>query len=197
MSIGAAKRWSRVAGTGRAGEGGTLGQRLWKARWCYLFAAPSLLLATAFSFYPTVASWYFSLLDWSGLTSSFTFIGLANYQEVIHDSYFWQAFLRSFLFMFAAVPIKFVLTLIVAIILNDKLLRLSPLFRTLFFLPVVTTAAIDGIVMTFLFSPVNGPINRALIDVHILPKRWTSWEIRTPPSGRSWRSSSGSPSASR
>lgn len=170
MSIGAAKRWGRLAGTGRAGERGTLGQRMWKARWCYLFAAPSLLLACAFSFYPTIASWYFSLLDWSGFTSSFTFIGLANYQEVIHDSYFWGAFLRSFLFMFAAVPIKFVLTLIVAIILNDRLLRLAPIFRTLFFLPVVTTAAIDGIVMTFLFSPVNGPINRALIDVHVLAK---------------------------
>lgn len=170
MSIGAAKRWGRVAGTGRVGDRGTLGQRMWKARWCYLFAAPSLLLACAFSFYPTIASWYFSLLDWSGFTSSFTFIGLANYQEVIHDSYFWGAFLRSFLFMFAAVPIKFVLTLIVAIILNDRLLRLAPIFRTLFFLPVVTTAAIDGIVMTFLFSPVNGPINRALVDVHVLTR---------------------------
>ena len=170
MSISAAKRWGRVAGTGRAGDRGTLRQRMWKARWCYLFAAPSLLLACAFSFYPTIASWYFSLLDWSGFTSSMTFIGLANYQEVVHDSYFWGAFLRSFLFMFAAVPIKFVLTLIVAIILNDRLLRLSPVFRTLFFLPVVTTAAIDGIVMTFLFSPVNGPINRALIDVHVLSK---------------------------
>ena len=57
MARGAAKRWVKVAGSGRAGDSGTLGERLWKARWCYLFAAPSLILASAFSFYPTIASW--------------------------------------------------------------------------------------------------------------------------------------------
>lgn len=170
MTVGASRSLSGTTSNGPLFNRDSLSDRMWQARWCYLFAAPSLLLACAFSFYPTVASWYFSLLDWSGFTSSVSFIGLANYQEAIHDSYFWNAFLRSFLFMLVAVPIKLSLSLVVAIILNDRLLRFAPLFRTLFFLPVVTTAAIDGIVMTFLFSPANGPINRALLNLHLLTK---------------------------
>ena len=45
------------------------GKRLYAARWCYLFMLPSLILALLFTFWPIAASWYFSLLDWSGLST--------------------------------------------------------------------------------------------------------------------------------
>ncbi len=147
---------------------GSLRRRLYAARWCYLFMLPSLMLAAAFTFWPIIASWYFSLLDFSGFTSARPFIGLENYRELIHDPYFWRAFGHSFLFTAVTVPIRLSLALIVAIILNDKALRLSSLFRTVFFLPVVTTTAIVGILMTFLFSPFNGPVNKTLIALHLV-----------------------------
>ena len=124
--------------------------------------APSFGLAILFTFWPIAASWYFSLLDWSGLSSERTFVGLENYTELIADSYFWQAFERSFGFALVTVPIRLGLSLVVAIILNDRALRLSPVFRTFFFVPVVTTTAIVGILMQFLFSPFHGPINQVL-----------------------------------
>lgn len=142
-------------------------QRIVAARWCYLFMIPSLILAAMFTFWPIVASWYYSLLDFSGFSSARPFIGLANYRELIHDPFFWRSFGHSFLFMLVTVPIRLSLSLLVAIILNDRALRLAPLFRTLFFLPVVTTTAIVGILMTFLFSPFNGPINKTLIALHL------------------------------
>lgn len=137
-------------------------KKVWEARWCYLFMLPALALATLFTFYPIVCSWYYSLLQWSGFTAQKTFIGLANYVEVINDKYFWDAFFRSFQFMLTSLPIKLTLALILAIILNDRALRLSPVFRTMFFIPVVTTAAIVGIVMSFIVSPFNGPLNTVL-----------------------------------
>lgn len=146
----------------------SLRRQIWEARWCYLFMLPSLLLACLFTFYPTVASWYFSLLDWSGFTAERTFVGLANYAEVIRDGYFWSAFGRSFLFMAVSVPIKLSLALVVAIVLNDRALRLAPLFRTLFFLPVVTTTAIVGLVMSFVLSPFNGPLNKILLTLGLV-----------------------------
>ncbi len=145
-------------------------QQIVAARWCYLFMLPSLILATMFTFWPIVASWYFSLLDFSGFSSARPFIGLANYRELIHDPFFWRSLGHSFLFMLVTVPIRLSLALLVAIILNDKALRLSPLFRTVFFLPVVTTTAIVGILMTFLFSPFNGPINKTLLALHLAAK---------------------------
>lgn len=147
----------------------SLWQRMWAARWCYLFMAPALILATLFTFYPIVMSWYYSLFQWSGFTTAKHFIGLANYAEVVSDKYFWDAFVRSFLFMLVSMPIKLTLALLLAIVLNDAALRLvSPAFRTLFFLPVVTTAAIIGIMMTFVLSPFNGPLNKALLEIGLI-----------------------------
>jgi len=146
---------------------GTLRRRIYAARWCYLFMLPSLILAAMFTFWPIVASWYFSLLDFSGFSTARPFVGLANYRELIRDPFFWRAFGHSFLFTAVTVPIRLSLALLVAIILNDKALRLSALFRTFFFLPVVTTTAIVGILMTFLFSPFNGPVNKTLLALHL------------------------------
>jgi ABC-type sugar transport system permease subunit len=148
----------------------TLLKRLWAARWCYLFMLPSLILTSLFTFYPIFASWYFSLLQWSGFTSAANFIGLDNYREVIQDRFFWDAFRRSFQFMAVSVPIKLTISLIVAIVLNDQALKLAPIFRTLFFIPVVTTTAIVGIVMTFIFSPFNGPVNRILVELNLITR---------------------------
>ena len=129
---------------------------------------PALVLLGMFSLYPIVASWYYSLLDWSGITSEKRFIGLANYREIIHDPYFWDAFKRSFWFMLATVPPEVGLSLLVAVILNDRALRFGPVFRTLFFIPVVTTTAIMSIVMSFVFGAFNGPVNQVLIDLRVI-----------------------------
>jgi ABC-type sugar transport system permease subunit len=138
------------------------------ARWCYLFVLPSLVLAALFTFWPLVASWYYSTLDWSGFGTTGDFIGLGNYRELIADEYFWNAFGNSFLFMTVTVPVRLALALLVAIILNDVRLRLAPIFRTLFFLPVVTTTAIVGILMSFLLSPRNGPVNQILLSLGLI-----------------------------
>jgi multiple sugar transport system permease protein len=146
----------------------SIASRLWADRWCYIFMFPAFVLIVMFSFYPIVASWFYSLLDWSGISSDRTFIGLDNYREIIHDKYFWDAFRRSFYFMFATVPLEVGLSLVVAVILNDRALRWAPIFRTLFFIPVVTTTAIMSIVMSFVFGAFNGPVNQGLISLRIL-----------------------------
>ncbi|MGW0801497.1 carbohydrate ABC transporter permease [Nonomuraea sp. NPDC002799] len=146
----------------------TIGGRLWQHRWLYLFMVPSGLLTLMFTLYPTVMSWYFSFLDWSGFSDSAHFVGFANYGEVLRDEMFWDAFGRSFLFVLVAVPIRLTLALLAAIVLNNQALKLGPVFRTMFFLPVVTTAAIVGVVMSLMYSPFNGPINEALMAVHLI-----------------------------
>ncbi|MBO0706949.1 MAG: sugar ABC transporter permease [Candidatus Dormibacteraeota bacterium] len=147
-----------------------VGHDLLRTRWCYLFVLPSLVLSGLFTFYPMVMSWVFSTLDWTGFTKEGVFIGLANYAELVRDPLFWAAFGRSFLFVLVAAPVRLVLSLLVAIVLNDQSLKLAPVFRTCFFLPVVTSAAIVGIVMTFVLSPFHGPINEALTDIHVLSR---------------------------
>ena len=84
----------------------SLSQQIYEARWCYLFVLPCLILTGMFVLYPIGMSWYFSLLDWSGFTKEAKFIGLQNYYEAVNDKFFWDAFIRSFIFMFGTVPVK-------------------------------------------------------------------------------------------
>jgi multiple sugar transport system permease protein len=123
-----------------------------------------------FTIWPTVASWYYAFFDWRGLGSPTEFVGLANFIEVATNPYFWNAFLRTFQFMLGLVLLNLPLTLLMAIVLNNRRLGGASVYRVVYFLPVVTTTAIVGIIMTYIFSPFNGVFNIALIKLGILDK---------------------------
>ncbi|SDS72067.1 carbohydrate ABC transporter permease [Microlunatus soli] len=139
----------------------------WDARHSYLLMLPGAILVALFSVYPMVMSWYYSLFRWDGFSSDMTFIGLQNYREAIGDSYFWNAFGRSLVFAAVATPIELALSLGFALLLNDASLRLRTVYRTLIFIPVVTTTAVVAIVMSFVFSAFNGPVNQVLMLLKI------------------------------
>lgn len=148
----------------------TLRRRLWNARWSYLFMLPSVVLGAMFTLYPMVDSWYISFLDWSGLDSDRKFVGLQNYREAVTDSAFWAAFGRTFAFTAMTVPVMLLLALVVALLLNDASLRLRTVFRTMFFLPVVATTAIVGVVLSLILNPFDGPLNALLLDLHLIDR---------------------------
>lgn len=142
--------------------------RLWADRWLYLFLLPTLVLYSMYTLWPIIASYWYSLLDYNGFSSNRTFVGFANYHEVFGDKLFWSALGRTFLFMLITVPIRAGLSLVAAILLNNPRLPFAKFFRTALFLPVVTTTAIVGVVMQFVFDPASGPVNIALLNLGIL-----------------------------
>lgn len=135
--------------------------------WCYALMIPGAILAGMFTFYPMVMSWYFSFLDWSGITTQKTFVGFANYRELFGDHLFWQSFTRSFVFMLVGTPVQVAVALLVAIVLNNQSRKLSTTFRAFFFMPAVTSVAVVGVVMTTVFSGFNGPVNSVLQALHL------------------------------
>lgn len=145
-----------------------VGKRLWHDRWIYLFLLPTLVLHTMYTLWPIAASYWFSLLDWNGFTKTGQYIGLTNYINLIKDPLFWNAFKNTFVFMFITVPIRVSLALVAAIILSSKDLPFARFFRTALFLPVVTTMAIIGVVMIFVFDPTNGPVNLFLRQIGLI-----------------------------
>ncbi len=144
--------------------------RLWADRWIYLFLLPTVILYTLYTLWPIAASYWYSLLDWNGFDRQRTFVGLANYREVAQDPFFWQAFRHTFLFMAITVPVRVGLALVAAVLLNNRHLPFANLFRTALFLPVVTTTAIVGVVMGFIFAPVGGPINQLLLSANLVDR---------------------------
>ncbi|CAM3400111.1 carbohydrate ABC transporter permease [Occultella aeris] len=137
-------------------------RRLRRDWWIYLFLLPTLLGYGAYTVYPLVASWWYAFLDWPGFAMTGTFTGLDNFRQLLSDDLFWNAFRKSLLFLVVAVPARVGLALLLALWLNSRKTPFQGFFRTLFFLPVVTTSAIIGIVFTLLLDA-NGPISLALV----------------------------------
>ncbi|MFE9958094.1 carbohydrate ABC transporter permease [Micromonospora sp. NPDC005299] len=136
--------------------------------WIWLFLTPTVVLYGLYTVYPIIVSYWYSFLDWNGFDSEKTFVGLRNYREVLADPLFWNTFKITLLFMVVTVPIKVISTLLVAILLNSPKMPFRSLFRTAFFLPVVTTTAIVGVVMQLVFDPASGPVNLLLVKLGIV-----------------------------
>ncbi|WP_051326280.1 carbohydrate ABC transporter permease [Glycomyces tenuis] len=135
--------------------------------WIYLFLLPTIVGYGLYTVYPLVASWWYSFLDWPGFAQRGTFIGLENYERLISDELFWNAFTNSFIFLLIGLPLRVGLGLVLAYLLSRKAVKFRTGFRTLFFLPVVTTGAIIGMVYTLVLDS-TGPVNRILTGVGIL-----------------------------
>jgi multiple sugar transport system permease protein len=72
--------------------------------------------------------------------------------------------------MAGVVPLRVGLALVVALVLNDPRLPFARVFRTALFLPVVTTMAIVGVLMTFIFDPAGGPVNTLLLELGLVDR---------------------------
>ncbi|MFC7621753.1 carbohydrate ABC transporter permease [Microlunatus sp. GCM10028923] len=150
-------------GTKRADRPARRGNRGRLTLWVWLFLLPTAILYGLYTLYPIAASYWYSLVEWNGFESQQRFVGLANYQAVFADPMFWSSFKITLIFMLLVAPARVILSFLLAIVLNSPKLPLARLFRTAFFLPVVTTTAIVGVVMQFVLDPASGPLNSLLL----------------------------------
>ena len=124
----------------------------WEA---YLFILPSLIGFLIFVFLAVGASLTISFLDW-GLTGSKGFAALANYRDMLRDAVFWRTCGNTAFYILTIVPLQLVIGFGMAVALNQAI-RLTELFRMIYFLPVVTTIVAGAIVFRLLLSR-NGPL---------------------------------------
>jgi len=120
-----------------------------------------MVLYILFQGYPILSSIFYSTLDWSGMTSDALFVGLDNFKELLRDKYFFNSVINSFKYMIMAVPLQLTISLALAYIFNSIIKKGASFFRTVFFLPVITTASIVGIIMMFIFGG-TGSVNQFL-----------------------------------
>lgn len=138
--------------------------------WILLFLLPFLLLFGAFTLWPLLATAIYSFFDWNGIDalSSQNFVGLANYQELLHDPLFWQSFWNTLLFAVLNTVIKLPISLFLAILLTRKWLWFKRFFRTVFFVPIILPVALAGQIFTFLLNPSNGALDSFLMSIGVI-----------------------------
>ncbi|WP_219621339.1 carbohydrate ABC transporter permease [Neobacillus cucumis] len=117
----------------------------------YIFVSPFIIVFVLFSLYPFINSIIMSFQRIEGLNES-TFIGLQNYQRLISDPVFYKALWNVVRYTFWTILILIPLPLILAIVMNHENTKFKALFRSVFFLPVLTSTVIVGLVFKFAFS---------------------------------------------
>ncbi|GGE27285.1 sugar ABC transporter permease [Pullulanibacillus camelliae] len=142
--------------------------------WAYLFITPQFILFVGLTIFPIVMSYVYSFYQWSGIGPLENFIKWENYKELFHDTKFWHDFLHSLEYMVGQTVIVMPLALIMAILFNESKIKGKTFYRTLYFLPVVTSTAIIGIVMANIFGNKDALVNNLLQTFHIIkhPIHW-------------------------
>jgi multiple sugar transport system permease protein len=137
-----------------------------EARAALLFLTPALAVLGLFFFLPVAAGFLLSLTDFDlyalGDLGNLRFVAFHNFAAVLKDPLFWTALGNTLYFSLVGGPATVAVSLGAALLVNAKAARFKPLFRTVYFAPVVTTLVAVAIVFRFLYHPRFGAINRAL-----------------------------------
>ena len=125
-----------------------------------LFISPWILGFFAFNLYPLVASIWFSLCDYSVLSQP-VFLGAQNYVDLWRDPVFWKALRNTVLFAVVAIPLSTLLSIGLAILLNQPIAG-QGIYRTIFFLPSLVPAISLAILWQWMLNGPMGLVNSLL-----------------------------------
>ena len=152
----------------------------WWRKWgeetlvAYLFLLPSLVVFAAFVFFPLVFSIYTSFTRWN-LPYQPSFIGLENFRYIFTDTIGAPEFLgsiRNSFYYAVGVPLNIMISLCIALLLNQRLRGVS-IFRTAYFLPTITSTAAISVVWLWIYHPADyGLFNSILLKLNLSPLRW-------------------------
>jgi raffinose/stachyose/melibiose transport system permease protein len=127
---------------------------------------PGFLFYLVISFGPSIATAGYSFTDATGIKGApIHFVGLDNYKEFLFmgqaskDNY--EALLRTLIFCFFVTTIQFTLGLLMALLVNQKLRGVN-FFRTIYFMPVILGAVIQGLIWSLFLYPMGGPMARLI-----------------------------------
>jgi len=149
--------------------------RAWRERTAYLFIAPGVIIFSIFTFAAGAFAFYLTFHRWSIIEPEKPFVGLDNYRYLAEDERFQKSVLNTIYFTGGSVPVTMLLGLLLALLLNQPL-RFRGVFRTMYFLPVVTPFLVSAILWKWLYDSDNGLINYYLLKGHIIdePLLWLS-----------------------
>jgi multiple sugar transport system permease protein len=157
-------------------------QSSWRQGWrsarknwtAYAFLAPAMLHFAVFTLIAVAFAFYISFHEWNILESDKPFVGLENYIRLFSDKRFHQAVFNTFLFMLG-IPLTMALGLGLALLLNVKI-RGQAIFRTAFYLPVITPLVVSAIIWKWIYQGDYGLLNYYLLEFGVINQKllWLS-----------------------
>jgi len=155
-------------------------QKLKKKMLPYQLIAPAIIIMAVFVYYPVIQNIYLSLFRWSAIDPSMRFIGLENYFRILGDRIVGVALRNNVLYAVISVIFQVGVSLILAAIIEAKILRprWATFFRNTLFTPAVLAITVVGITFQLIYSPNTGLINQLLevIGLENLRHAWLGEE---------------------
>lgn len=136
----------------------------------YLFLIPNMVIFAVFTIYPALNGFNMSLYE-SNNGRTFRFVGLENYQRILTDSEFWDVVRNTAIYAIVFVVLGTVVALAAAALVNAQN-RGKTFFRAVFFIPVLVSPVVVGLIWNWMLERENGLVNIALGWVGIPPLPW-------------------------
>lgn len=141
-----------------------------KAKWGYLFILPNFLGFMIFTMIPVFASMVISFCNWD-IVNPMKFVGFENYISLFHDDIFVHSLLNTLYFTILTVPLGIILALFLAVLLNTPFKGVK-VYRTIAFLPVITSMVSIALVWSLLYDTDSGIFNQILNIFGIKSVEW-------------------------
>ncbi|MCC3374445.1 carbohydrate ABC transporter permease [Cohnella sp. REN36] len=138
--------------------------------WGFAFTLPFVLQLLIFFLFPFVFSLYLTFAKWD-LFNPTQWIGLRNWDQLLHQKVFWLSLRNVGFFAVLFVPLQTMAALFLAYLLNQQL-RGKSLFRLVFFLPVITPWVAGGMIWLWIYNHEYGLLNWILQSIGIQPVDW-------------------------
>lgn len=139
-------------------------------KWGLIFVAPAMMHFLLFTSLPVFAVLFLSFTNYSILDAP-KFNGIDNYIRVLKDDVFWTSVGNTLLYAFTTVPATVILSLAVAVMLNQSFIGRA-LYRVAFYVPHVTSAAAISMVWLFLYNAQFGLVNFFLEKIGLEGRAW-------------------------
>lgn len=130
----------------------------------WVFIGPAFAHLLVFALFPMAYALYLSLFRWQLIKQDATFVALQNYVLSINEAPFWNAMRNSFVYALMSVPMGMAIALAVAILVGQKL-RGVALFRTLYYIPAISSGVAISMVWIYVYLPETGLMNTLLLEM--------------------------------
>ncbi len=135
-----------------------------------LYVVPALAIVLIFRFVPIVAAFAFSFYEIK-MGALVGFVGLGHYAKLFQDPSFWHSLATTLWFVLGTVPPAIFGSLFFALLLNRKIKALG-FYRTLYFMPVVTSMVAVAVIWKWILEPELGILNFLLEKLHLGRPGW-------------------------
>lgn len=126
----------------------------------YSFIAPNFIGFAVFTLIPIICAFGLAFLEWDG-NNPIKFVGFNNFIKLGTDTMFWNSLINTVKYCIGTVPLTMIVSLLLAIVLNQKI-KGRGVIRTISFFPYVASLVAVTAVWSMIFHPSKGPVNAFL-----------------------------------